>query len=371
MSDGLADEPNKILLYEAGSLLHKFILETLTIEFTRIGGSPTGAGNVNPLFGATSALRHFFCRTTNVIDRTLDNGSNWVSTTPVYATATATGFNRIQNVDFCVTWSGAQMAIASITDSSTVWDNEVSNTDTGGHNVAYAQIGNVTATSFDAYVITQNGTSFRVWKMTTVYASPQPGSGIPPSGRLNYAAAEQAVVKFYDNLKAVAICFPSGDSTVSDVTLWYFVGKGWVEDSRHWRMVIPLAVNDLATKIYAWDADAGIIREIDVDLLYTDDGNAIVPRIDTGFISGTDRDVEARWAWLGFVTSETVEAQVAASVGDDTPTDLFTMYTNRDERLRLLGRRVRFVIDFTSRSFFRLSEIALRYLPFRSFRPRG
>lgn len=368
VSDSLPSEAGKVLLFDnAGAgFLFKITAETAAAEWTRTGQSPTGLGGVNPLFGATSSRRIFFCRNNDTIDRTLDNGANWASTTPVYTGTSATGFCRLGTTDFAVNWSGIAFAIMSITDAATAWTSELANAGTASFNVAYAAIGNVTSNSADVYVITQNGTSFKVWKSTISLQT----SGAP-NRRLNYEHAEQSFVKFYDNMKAVAIGFPAGSNTINSVTLWYFVGKGWVEDSRTWRMVIPFSVNDISTKIFAWDAGAGIIREIDVDAIYTDDGNAIVPRIDTGFIPGTERDVATRWSWLGFVTSEILDALVRVTVGDDSTEDIFEMRTNREERLNAIGRRVRLVVDFTSSGFFRLSEIILRHLPFRSFRPRS
>lgn len=368
VSDQLPNEAGKVLIFDNGGsgALFKMTAETAATVWTRAGQAPTSEGGLNPMFGATSSLRIFHCRDNDTIDRTLNNGAAWASTTPVYTGTRATGFIRLGTTDFAVNWSGIAFAIMSITDTTTTWTSELANAGTASFNVAYAAIGNVTSTSADVYVITQNTTSFKVWKSTISLQS----TGFP-NRRLNYEAAEQSFVKFYDNMKAVAIGFPAGSNTVNSVTLWYFVGKGFVEDSRTWRMVVPFAVNDISTKIFAWDAGAGILREIDVDAIYTDDGNAIVPRLDTGFVRGTERDVETRWAWLGFITSEIVDALIKVTVGDDSQTDTFEMRTNQEERLNVIGRRVRLIIDFTSSGFFRLSEIILRHLPFRSFRPRS
>ena len=200
----------------------------------------------------------------------------------------------------------------------------------------------------------------------------------PDTPRLNYAAAGDAFVRYYDALKAVAVGFPTGDSEENNQLLWYFVGQGWADDSRGWRDLLPLSVNE-QTRVYAWDKGDGILREVDIDRVYTDDGADIEAVLDTGYIPVTLReefvdDRIGRWSWLSIITSDKTKrtsVKIEADVDNMRGQDSFTALTGEDSRLNLVGRRARVVMTFTLRNFFRLSEIIMRVVAGRWFRPRG
>lgn len=203
-------------------------------------------------------------------------------------------------------------------------------------------------------------------------APPDDTPAFNADGASPFGAAEGggAMLKYYDNMKAVLVSFPRNGATTNNQSLWYFVGKGFTEDSRSWAQVMPFGVTDEETKIHAWDAAEGIIREIDVDAVYDDDGDNYLPNIDTGYVVGSESDSVCRWAYLSFVTSQSVRADCQVRSSDDTMVDSFSMDTDRDERVGVMGRRVKLYVYFTSQQFFRISEIVWNYTVNRGARPR-
>lgn len=203
-------------------------------------------------------------------------------------------------------------------------------------------------------------------------------SDLPASavGRMNYAYAGKATVKFYDKLKAVVISFPVGSGQINNFMLWYFLGKGFVEDSRAARQFLVLTTYDNDGKMYAWDANAGILREVDVGQVYTDDGVAIEAELDTGYVSGGQyvQELTKIWQWLTIVTdADAVTADVIAAVDEFDDVEQFTFQTNVDERFggEMRGRRLRLVMTFATSVFFSLTQLAVRFTQTKAFRPRG
>ena len=134
-----------------------------------------------------------------------------------------------------------------------------------------------------------------------------------------------------------------------------------------------LTTYDTDGKIYGWDADAGILREIDT--LFTDDGAAVTASIQYPHVKGDPREIRESskwWQFISFVTGTNVAATVTASVDEAGETESFSMQTNRDERFsaKLVGRRLRLAVSFSLSVAFALSEIVLRYLPRGQFRQR-
>ena len=225
--------------------------------------------------------------------------------------------------------------------------------------------------------LSRNGFQTMSGLQSVVISEPEESlfSGLPKqtAGRLNYAQADKATVKFYDKLKAVFISFPVGTSTVNNFSLWWFVGKGFVEDSRASRQLLVLTTSDSDGQAFAWDLNDGILREVDVVDVYADDGVPVSAVVDTGYLSGGQfvQELSKLWQWLTFVTnSAAASVSVALSVDEESETQAFIMDTNRDERVGLTGRRLRAVATFTASAFFRLSEVAARFTSRRTWRPR-
>lgn len=236
--------------------------------------------------------------------------------------------------------------------------------------------------SFETVIFLSRNGVMTISGLNTVYVSEAEESlfsDLPESsvGKINYAFADKATLKFYDRLKGVYVSFPVGDSKVNNFAAWWFVSnRGFVEDSRPGRQMLTLAIYDKDGKAFLWDAGEGLLREIDVDKVYTDDGAPIVSVIDTGFMSGGQfvQELTKIWQWVTAVTdSSAVSVKVTASVDESSEIETFSMKTNVDERLggKMRGRRLRLVMSFTASAFFRLSQLAIRFTQTKAFRPRG
>lgn len=192
-------------------------------------------------------------------------------------------------------------------------------------------------------------------------------SGIPPvaGSGLNWSAAKTATVKFYDRLRAVLASFPTGSSATNSLTLWWFVGRGFVRDSRSSRQFLVFITNDRDGKMFAWDSGDVILREWDADV-YTDDGVPITATVDFGYLSGAFPEVKdktKRWNTLTFVTEGAEPTyNVTASVDGEVESETFSMPVLTDGRLTLVGRRLKIVATVTASSFHRLVEVSARAL---------